>query len=190
MQDKENEYPTIVGVEFNRRIKIRGSREKVIAAEYTGGNCSGKILLISNNDSVTPKENELYLVFLPRKGYYSNIYYNGINVFRVRTVMPETIGEIKVFKNIFIPDSEFKKLSNGKIAVIIADPKGEHGTSLLRILVNNGNGIVERFVKKNLLLEHMRVKKSGVIEATVKLSEDSTYLKNDFLKHLSELSEA
>ena len=122
---------------------------------------------------------------------------NGVGVFRVGVIMPEMVGEMKVFENLFILDPEFIKLSNGKIVVMIGDPKGEHRTSLLRIVTNNGNEeMIEGFIRKNLLLEHeeekdpLIVKRNGIIEAIVSPIEDPNYLKGDFLKSLSTLSEA
>jgi hypothetical protein len=198
--DTEDEYPEMALVRFDEWIKTKGRKERVMAAEYTGTNCFGKVwkvLLVSNNGSAVPEWNKQYLVFLPKKHYYSNIYYNAVSVFRVKVIMPETVGEIKVFNNIFIPAPLFKNFNGSKTMVIIRDPdlEGEHKTSLLRIITNNGNEeIVKRFVKKNLLLEDIKVKKSGIIEAVTEESEDPDFLKNDFLKLLSdfvsELSEA
>ena len=197
MQDKENEYPEMVLVRFDKWIRIGRYKKKVIVAEYTEEDWFGKILLVSNNDLVTPKENELCLVFLPKKHSYPKTYHNEIGVFRVRIIMPETIGKIKVFKNIFIPESLFKNFNGSKAMVIIRDPNLErdHKTHLLRIATGNSDKeAVERFIKKNLLLEKTEIKESGIIEVTVESSEDPDYLKNNFLELLSDfvskLSEA
>jgi hypothetical protein len=178
-------------VTFNGEIKV--GKKRIPVAEHKGENDSEKVFLIPKG-TLIPRKNELYLVLLPIDRYPS-FYHSEKSVYPVKIIWPEMTEETKVFKNIFIPDPEFKKLSEGKIAVIIVGPKGEHKTFLLRIATNNGNReAVERFVKKNLLLEDVRVKESGIIEAIMELSEDRDYLENDFLKHLSDfvskLSEA
>lgn len=173
-------------VMFNNDIKIGG--KKVPIAEYKGDGASEKVFFIPAGGTLKIRKNEPYLVFLPidKRPFHMN----EKTIYSVRIIWPEIAEGTKVFKNIFIPDAEFKKLSNDKIVVIIIDPKKGHSTSLLRIATNNGNrGIIKRFVKKSLLLEGIWIKENGILEAIVKFSEDRNYLKDGFLKHLSELSE-
>ena len=98
-----------------------------------------------------------------------------------------------MFNNTFILDDLFNRINGNEIAVIIMDPKEGFETLLLRIAANNGNRKrIGRFLEKNLLLEHIeeaRIKRNGIIEIILKPSEDFNYLRYDFLKHLSRLSE-
>ena len=174
----------IVLARFDKWIKPKGFRKKVIAAEYTEEGWHGKVLLVSNNDSIMPKENELCFVSLTEH-YYSKIYYDGINVFRVRIEMPKIIGGIKVFKNIPIPDLLLESYSgdNNKAVAILMYPDKRHGTFLVRIRDNYDSGVI-RFLRKNLIDAKIKMI-NGTIRITTGKLEDSNYLEKSFWNKLS-----
>ena len=177
----------IVLVRFNKWIKPEGFRKKVIAAEYTEEGWSGKVLLIPNNNSITPKENELCFVFLPEH-YYSKIYYNGVNVFQVRIETPEIIGEAKVFKNIPISNLLFKnytEYNSSKVVAILIYPDKRHETFFMRIRGNYNVAKIVRFLRKNLMGAEIKII-NGTIRITMGKLEDSDYLKKGFWNKLSD----
>ncbi len=169
-------------VTFNSEVEIGGT--KMPAAEYEIEGSSKKIFLITKKGVSIPSKNEPYLIFLPL------FYSKGKSIYSVKIIMPKTIGKIKVFKNIFIPDALFSSMNSNEITVIIMNPKEEFPTLLLRIATNNGNKkAVRRFLAKNILLEYteeVRIKENGIIEIIIKPLEDFDYLGNGFLKRLSE----
>ena len=173
-------------VRFKNETKIMG--KIVPIAEYQVKNNSETVFFIPKKGTPAPKKNELCLVFLPIDRFPFCL--DEKSFYFVKIIWPEIVGGIKVFKNIFIPDSELKKLSNDKIVVTITDPEGRHRTSLLRVVTNGDNReMIKRFIEKNLLIENIWIKENGIMETVVKPLEDRNYLKNGFLKHLSELSE-
>ena len=164
---------------FDEGVEIKG---KIIpAARCKVEGISEDVFFIPRKEISISEKSESYLVVLP------SLYYKGKSIYSVKIIIPEIIGNIKVFNDVFIPDDLFNS-PNNDISVLIMNPKEGFETLLLRIVTNNGNTeVVRRFLTKNILWEHaeVRIKENGIIEIILESLEDFNYLRSDFIKHLS-----
>ena len=169
-----SEKATVV---FNKTREIGGV--EMLVAEYIRDN-SEKVFFIPAKGCPIPLKDEPCLILLPSS------YYNRKIIYSVKIIRPEKVGKIKMFEDVYIPDDLFQSIDS-EISVIIMNPKKGISTLLLRVAVNNGNKeTVGRFLAKNIPLEHTEVQiKNGIIEMIIEPLEDFNYLKNGFLKHLS-----
>ena len=165
---------------FDETVEIGG--EIIPAARCKVEGISEDVFFIPRKEISISEKSESYLVVLP------SLYYKGKSIYSVKIIIPEIIGDIKVFNDVFIPNNLSSSLNNNSVSVLIMNPKEGLETLLLRIVTNNGNAeVVRRFLTKNILWEHaeVRIKENGIIEIILESLEDFDYLRSDFIKHLS-----
>ena len=172
----ENGRENKAWVRFDEKIEIK--KRKIPTAKYKGA-----FFIPKRGVSVHKRKTSLVHFYV-----YPSFYLDGKAIYSVEIIKSETIGRMEVFRNTYISDCLFKNFNGNETVVIIKDPNLEKGyeTSLLRVVNYNNNEEIARFIQKSFLDTKVWINRNGIVEAIIGASENS-YLKNNFLKHLSDL---
>jgi len=195
-QNKNGFYPLVAWVKFEEIIKINrlgrsgnGRKERAMAAEYKGENCSESVLLIPRRNQVLEKRKP-YIAFLPNGGYPLGYCDNKI-VFPVKIVEPKIINSAIIVRDIDtlrVPRDLFEIESpKNKAIILIRNPSEKFETFLFLIKMagRDNEEKVVRFIRKSLIDKEIKIE-NGIIEAMIGISENPEYLMDGFLSNLTE----